>query len=159
MTDTLKGGSAIGVATSDSPTGPWTHHDAPVVEPHEAPCCANSQRWVFDPMVITDDGGQKYIYYGSYYGGIAVRKLSADGLTSDPASQVQVAVPNRYEGAYVTKHEGYYYLFGSASDCCNGPLTGYSVFVGRSKSPTGPFMDREASRSWLAASVGRRSSA
>jgi arabinan endo-1,5-alpha-L-arabinosidase len=34
-------------------------------------------------------------------------------------------------------------LFVSATNCCNGALTGYSVFVGRSSSPTGPFVDRE----------------
>lgn len=143
VTDTVGGGGAIGVATSDGPTGPWTHRDVPAVEPHEAPCCSGSKRWVFDPMIITDDKDQRYIYYGSYFGGISVRRLSADGFISDPASQVQITVANRYEAAYVVKHGGYYYLFGSATDCCNGPLSGYSVFAGRSKSPTGPFVDRE----------------
>jgi arabinan endo-1,5-alpha-L-arabinosidase len=41
------------------------------------------------------------------------------------------------------KHGGYYYLFGSSSNCCAGPATGYAVFAGRSKSPLGPFVDRE----------------
>ena len=36
----------------------------------------------FDPDVITAEG-QNYIYYGSYYGGIQVRPLSADGVTTD----------------------------------------------------------------------------
>ncbi|XYI02888.1 family 43 glycosylhydrolase [Sorangium sp. So ce1128] len=49
--------------------------------------------------------------------------------------------------------DGYYYLFGSAAGCCSGPLSGYSVFVGRSKSPLGPFVDREGVP-LLAASVG-----
>lgn len=31
----------------------------------------------------------------------------------------------------------------SADDCCNGPLTGYSLFTGRSRSPFGPFVDRQ----------------
>ncbi|MFL5802159.1 MAG: family 43 glycosylhydrolase [Roseiflexaceae bacterium] len=147
------GGSAIGVATSDSPAGPWTDSGTPAVEPHPAPCCPDSRRWVFDPSVITDDSGQKYIYYGSYFGGISARELSADGLHSDPASQVQITIANRYEGADVVKHGGYYYLFGSATNCCNGPLTGYSVFVGRSASPLGPFVDKEGV-SLLAGRVG-----
>ncbi|MEJ7653633.1 MAG: family 43 glycosylhydrolase, partial [Chloroflexia bacterium] len=137
------GGSAIGVATSNNPDGPWTHSPNPVVEPHEAPCCPGSRRWTFDPAVFTDIDGQRYVYYGSYFGGLSVRKLSANGLTSDPASQRQITISNRYEGAYVIRRGEYYYLFASASNCCNFELTGYSVFAGRSRSPLGPFVDRE----------------
>ena len=151
-TDLPGGGSAIGVLTSAHPAGPWVDSGAPVVEPHNADCCLD-RRWVFDADVIADDAGQRYIYYGSYFGGISVRELSADGLHSDPASQTNVAIPNRYEGAYVVRHGEYYYLFGSATNCCNGPLTGYSVFVGRSEGPTGPFVDREGV-SLLAGRVG-----
>ena len=143
--DAVIGAAAIGVATSDSPTGPWVHAAAPVVEPQKAPCCPDRDdwRWVIDSNVITDGDGQRWIYFGSYFGGIAIRKLSADGLTSDPASQLEIVSDERYEGAYVVARDGYYYLFVSATNCCNGPLTGYSVFAGRSASPTGPFVDRE----------------
>ncbi len=146
------GGSAIGVATSDTPLGPWTHSATPVVEPHAADCCPGSRRWVFDPEVLRTDGPD-YIYYGSYFGGISVRMLAEDGFSSDPASQQPVTIPNRYEGPEVAYRDGYYYLFVSATDCCRGPLTGYSVFVGRSTSPTGPFVDREGV-SFLAGRVG-----
>jgi arabinan endo-1,5-alpha-L-arabinosidase len=143
--DAVIGAAAIGVATSDSPTGPWTHAPAPVVEPQKAPCCPDREdwRWVIDSNVVTDDDGQRWIYFGSYFGGIAVRRLSADGLTSDPANQLEIVSDERYEGAYVVRRDGYYYMFVSATNCCAGPLTGYSVFVGRSESPTGPFVDRE----------------
>lgn len=146
------GGSAIGVATSPGPLGPWTDSGTPAVEPHPAPCCPDSRRWVFDPDVV-QVGAQLYIFYGSYFGGISARTLSADGLHSDPASQVQIAIDNRYEGAEVQFHDGYYYLFASATDCCRGPLTGYSVFAGRSGSILGPYTDREGA-SLLDARVG-----
>jgi arabinan endo-1,5-alpha-L-arabinosidase len=146
------GGSAIGVLTSTHPAGPWVDSGEPVVEPHNADCC-NDKRWVFDADVIEDDAGQKYIYYGSYFGGISVRKLSADGLHSDPGTQVLIAIANRYEGAFVVRHGGYYYLFASATNCCNGPLTGYSVFAGRSLDPLGPFVDKQGN-SFLAGRVG-----
>lgn len=143
--ETVVGGSAIGVATSSSPAGPWTDSGAPVVEPAPAPqpdADPQGRRWTYDPEVITDDAGQNWLYYGSYFGGISVRKLSADGLHTDAASQQQVAIDNVYEGAQVVRHGGYYYLMGSATNCCNGPLTGYSIFAGRSLSPTGPFVDK-----------------
>ncbi|HEX2990337.1 MAG TPA: family 43 glycosylhydrolase, partial [Anaerolineales bacterium] len=86
-TDLPGGGSAIGVATSTSPLGPWIDTGTPAVEPHGADCCGpDSRRWVFDPDVV-DDNGQRYIFYGSYFGGISVRELSEDGLQSDPATQ------------------------------------------------------------------------
>jgi arabinan endo-1,5-alpha-L-arabinosidase len=143
-TDLPGGGSAIGVATAPTPLGPWTDSGEPVVEPHAPPCCPNDLRWVFDPEVVRDEEtGQLYIFYGSYFGGISARELSEDGLHSDPSTQVQITIANRYEGAEVEYHDGYYYLFVSATNCCNGPLTGYSVFVGRSTNILGPYVDRE----------------
>ena len=136
------GGSAIGVATAPTPAGPWADSGVPVVEPHAAPCCPGSRRWVFDPDFI-QFGGQNWLYYGSYFGGVSVRKLDASGLHSDPSSQQPITVGNRYEGTEVVQHEGHLYLMASATNCCNGALTGYAVFTGRSDSPTGPFLDRE----------------
>ena len=135
------GGSAIAAATSGGPTGEWEWADDPVVEPHAPDCCPNDKRWVFDPEVIQVPEGD-FIYYGSYFGGISVRELSDDLLHSDPATQSNVAIANKYEGPEVVSRGGWYYLFASATDCCRGPLTGYAVLVGRSHSPTGPFLDR-----------------
>jgi arabinan endo-1,5-alpha-L-arabinosidase len=142
--------NAIAVATSASPTGPWTVSDAPVVEPRRAfpqppeHPCDFAWFWTYDPEVIqVHNSNEKLIYYGSYFGGVQARPLSADGMRTDPAGAVQITIPNRYEGTEVIYHGGYYYYLGSASNCCNGPLTGYSVFSGRSTSPTGPFVDRD----------------
>ena len=147
--------SAIGVATSASPTGPFIDSGAPVVAPRFATCCPNDPNpwyWTFDPDVI-DVGGQKYIFYGSYFGGIFARRLTPDGLRSDPASETQITIANRYEGAHVVQNGRYFYLFVSATDCCRGPLTGYSAFVGRSQSVLGPYVDRSG-HSFLEGLVG-----
>lgn len=179
--------SAIGVATSDSPTGPWTTSDTPLVEPRRGgPDC--NFLWTFDPDVLGNSIGKHgIVYYGSYYGGVQAQHITvtADGMVTegaatavtrgtdrkpavDPvalrtsaryagsaraADPVQVAISDRYEGSNVVRHGGYYYYFGSATNCCNGPLTGYSVFSGRSKDPMGPFVDREGN-SLLAGRVG-----
>ncbi|MDQ6694227.1 MAG: family 43 glycosylhydrolase [Chloroflexota bacterium] len=131
--------SAIGLATSPNPDGPWTDLGRPVVYPRRGGPGCNFFATI-DPA-ISQDVTSTIIYFGSYYGGIEARRLSADLTTSDPATETQVAIPNRYEAAYVVQHGGFYYLFASATDCCRGPLTGYSVFAGRSASALGPFVD------------------
>jgi arabinan endo-1,5-alpha-L-arabinosidase len=141
-----QGCSAIGVATAPTPAGPWTASDTPVVPPDSA------GHWKFDPEVIYVNG-TGYLYYGSYYGGIWARTLSADGMSSDPTSETQIAIDNRYEGTFIVRHGGYFYFMGSAANCCNGPLSGYAVFSARSKSPLGPFVDRDGV-SILASRVG-----
>jgi beta-xylosidase len=132
--------SAIGVATAPTPLGPWTDSGAPIVAPRPAPF--GGFLWTFDPAGLLDATGQRWLYYGSYFGGIFTVPVSADGLrvTGTPT---QVALDNRYEGAFVVHRDGWYYLFGSAANCCAGPTTGYSVFAGRATSPAGPFVDRD----------------
>ena len=130
--------SAIGVATAPSPAGPWTDSGGPVVAPR--PADGGGFLWTFDPAQVTGPDGAHYLYYGSYFGGIYATKLSADGLHTE-GTAVRVAIDNRYEGAYVVRHGGWYYLMASAANCCAGPTTGYSVFAGRSRSPLGPFVD------------------
>jgi arabinan endo-1,5-alpha-L-arabinosidase len=158
--DTCRGDGAIGVAVGDSPTGPWEWSDQPVVAPRLDPGGGEcSYFWTFDPDVlgdtVADDG---ILYYGSYYGGVFATEVSFqdDGVTTATATaadDTRIAIGNRYEGANVVEKDGYYYLFASATNCCNGALTGYSVFVGRSASPFGPFVDREGN-SFLEAAVG-----
>ncbi len=137
--------NAIGVATSDSPTGPWEFSDEPVIDPRRGgPGC--NFKWTYDPDVLGDSvETESILYYGSYYGGIygTPLTLTEDGATAVQGDQNMVAIDNKYEGANVVYRDGYYYLFVSATNCCNGALTGYSVFVGRSTSPLGPFLDRE----------------
>ncbi|MBA3349593.1 MAG: family 43 glycosylhydrolase, partial [Actinobacteria bacterium] len=135
--------NAIGVATAPTPTGPWTDSGAPLVAPRRGESGDPGDfLWTFDPSELTALNGTRYLYYGSYYGGVFVTKLSRDGLhtVSEPT---MVGIDNRFEGAYVVRHGAHYYMFVSSADCCAGPTTGYSVFVGRSRSPRGPFLDRE----------------
>lgn len=149
------GDSAIGVATSTSPTGPWTVSDQPVVPPRPDPEADCAFFWTFDPDVLGDAvGGSSVLYYGSYYGGLHATRIAfdRDGIRTTGSPRM-VAIGNRYEGANVVRRAGWYHLFASATNCCNGPLTSYGVFSGRSRSPMGPFVDRDG-RSLLAGRVG-----
>lgn len=134
--------NAIGVATSASPLGPWVDSGGPVVGPRRGGGGCNFF-WTYDPDVMVTSAGRAFLYYGSYYGGIEARELTADGFGTVADSTTPITIPNRYEAANVVEKDGSYFLFASASNCCNGPLTGYQVFAGRSQSPLGPFTDRE----------------
>jgi GH43 family beta-xylosidase len=135
--------NAIGVATSDSPTGPWTDSGDPVVGPRRGGAGEPGNfLWTFDPHHVVGPNGTEYLFYGSYYGGIHVTELTDDG-TEATGAPTMVAIDNKYEGAYVVKRNGWWYLFASSANCCAGPTTGYSVHAGRSRDLRGPYVDRE----------------
>lgn len=133
--------SAIAVATSASPAGPWRMADKLVVPPRRAgPGC--DFHWSIDADVVVSGDGQPYLYYGSYGGGMFVQRLSRNGMRTIGEPR-RIGPAGRYEGAEVVQHGGKWYLFASATDCCAGPLTGYALFVGRANTPEGPFLDRQ----------------
>src|SRR4051812_7852237 len=135
--------NAIGMATAPTPTGPWTDSGAPVAGPRRGGGGeAGNFLWTFDPSAVTDTDGSQWLFYGSYYGGIHVAPLSRDGRMVTGPSRM-VAIDNKFEGAYVVRHGGYWYLFASTANCCAGPTTGYSVQVGRSEDLRGPYVDRD----------------
>ncbi|WP_199510523.1 family 43 glycosylhydrolase [Nucisporomicrobium flavum] len=138
-TTVAPGASAIGAATAPTPTGPWTFVDTPVVAPR--PSGDGGWWWTFDPAQLVTPDGRKFLYYGSYFGGIWVSRLTADGLRT-VGTPTRVAIDNKFEGAYVVRRNGWYYLFASSANCCAGPTTGYSVSAGRSRDPRGPFVDK-----------------
>lgn len=129
---------AIGVAVSDSPTGPF--RDAlghPLVE--------NSE---IDPTVFIDDDGQAYLYWGNP--NLWYVKLNAD-MTSYAGSPVRIPLttegfgsrtdnpdrPTLYEEApWVYKRNGLYYMV-YAAKCCS-EFIAYST----APSPTGPWTYR-----------------
>ena len=135
--------NAVGMATAPTATGPWTDSGAPVAGPRRG---GNREpgnfTWTFDPSAVTDTDGTQWLFYGSYYGGVYVTKLTDDGkrAVGDPT---MVAIDNKFEGSYLVRRDGYWYFFGSVANCCAGPTTGYSVQVGRSKDLRGPYLDRE----------------
>jgi len=47
------------------------------------------------------------------------------------------------EAPFIFRHGGYYYLLVSWDLCCRGTKSTYRTMVGRSKSVTGPYLDRE----------------
>jgi arabinan endo-1,5-alpha-L-arabinosidase len=136
--------NAIGMATAPTPLGPWTDSGAPVVGPRRGGP-GNNFLWTYDPDVVRDVDGTQHIFYGSYYGGIFQQPLDASGKHTT-GDATRIAIDNKFEGTYITRRNGYWYFFGSTANCCAGPTTGYSVEVARSRSLTGPYVDKDGLR-------------
>jgi MYXO-CTERM domain-containing protein len=132
----LNGGKVLGVAVSDSPTGPFK--DA-LGKPLLTSDCGT-----IDPTVFIDDDGQAYLYWGNP--NLCYVKLNAD-MTSYQGSVVHIPMttasfgvrsktdrPTTYEeGPWFYKRASHYYMVFAA-----GPISehiGYAM----STSPTGPW--------------------
>ncbi|MFF8974510.1 family 43 glycosylhydrolase [Streptomyces sp. NPDC014995] len=122
----------IGVAVSDSPTGPFK--DAlgrPLLK------AGQLSGQMIDPAVFTDDDGQSYLYFGNGRGYVV--PLNAD-MTSFDASKVQDITPSGYnEGSFVVKRKGTYYFMWSENDTRD---ENYRVAYATGPSPTGPWTKR-----------------
>jgi arabinan endo-1,5-alpha-L-arabinosidase len=98
-----------------------------------------------DPFYI-EDGGKKYLFWGSWHGIWGV-ELSDDGLSlkGNASSKRQIA-GTAYEASYIHKHGNYYYLFASIGSCCEGLNSTYTTVVGRSDNLWGPYLNKQGER-------------
>lgn len=64
--------------------------------------------------------------------------LADDGLSLKPGAGKRKIAGDQYEGTYIHKRDGYYYLIVSTGDF----MKDYHVVVGRSRSLMGPYVDR-----------------
>ena len=125
----------IGCAVADRPEGPFK--DCGMMFRSNGIKVQNS----IDPFYIEEDG-RKYLFWGSFRGIYAI-ELSKDGLTvKSGATPVQIA-GTAYEGTYIHKRGGYYYMFASIGSCCEGLKSTYTTVVGRSTSLFGPYLDKK----------------
>ncbi|SFC58415.1 Beta-xylosidase [Nocardioides terrae] len=134
LTYSLSTGGVV-LATAPTPTGPWTDHGLIVPRQAVAGCPTGN----IDQAMFTDSDGAHYLYWGSY-DVICVSRMTADA-TALTGPVTQVAQGRRMEGGFVVKRNGLYYLMYSDAGCCDGAFSGYTVKVGRSHSPFGPFVD------------------
>ncbi len=137
--------SRIWLATAKHPLGPFENRGVVVDSWGTDDTYPNA----IDPHIVWD-GDDCYIVYGSFFGGIYIKALNPDtGLSADgnPRNLGQCIARKarrpRLDGpegpAIVFVPEtGYYYLFLSYGWLGNT----YDIRVGRSKSVTGPYVDR-----------------
>ena len=112
----------------------------------------SSDDWnAIDPNVVTDEKNQPWLSFGSFWGGIKLRKLdhktgklsSSDQILYSLASRPRTAnSPGAIEAPLIIRKHGYYYLFVSFDLCCRGKDSTYNIRVGRAQHLTGPYIDR-----------------
>ena len=135
------------VLSSDKVTGPYEY--AAEVINGKALGILNA----IDPYVF-EDGGKVWMFFGSCQGGIHRVELTGDGMSIRPGSvPVRVAGLWRkigephiwgkfgaYEGSYLLKRHGWWYLFVSGGKYTDNT---YYLTVGRGRTVDGEFFDRE----------------
>jgi arabinan endo-1,5-alpha-L-arabinosidase len=151
-------GIAIATAKTLDPNSPdYGWHDEGLVLESKATDDYNA----IDPNYVEDGTHHAWLAFGSFWTGIKMRSLdtatgklsSADTTTYSLASRARPAnagpnppgLPGNWqaiEAPYIVHHGGYYYLFVSFDLCCRGVKSTYRTVVGRAKSVTGPYIDR-----------------
>lgn len=117
-----------GVATSNSPTGPFKNAEIINTYGHNQ----------IDPSSFIDDDGQAYYVWGQF--NLKMAKLNPDMKSIDSASIKETVLTEDkhyfHEGAYMTKRDGIYYLVYADLSRANRPTSiGYAM----SKNPMGPY--------------------
>jgi arabinan endo-1,5-alpha-L-arabinosidase len=129
--------SCIGHATSASPTSnTWTDHGAVI-------CSSSSDNYnAIDPAAFVDENGDPWLAFGSFWSGLKLIPLAADGSRSG-TNVVSLSTRNdtAVEAAFLVHHGSYYYLFESVGSCCQGAESTYKVLVGRASDVRGPYVD------------------
>ena len=135
-------GNEVWAGVADQPTGPWTNAlgDKPIIPREFRPGFH-----MIDAEAFIDDDGQAYLYWGSGLrwtnGKCWVVKLKPDMVTFD--GEVQDVTPTNYfEGPFMLKHGGKYYLTYSQGKTVEDT---YRIHYAIGDTPFGPF--KEASNS------------
>lgn len=102
-----KNGKAIGVAVSDSPTGPFYDAIGSALITHDMLPSSKSALANLDPTVLIDDDGAAHMYWGNgmcYYVKLKNSLLELDG------NIISVDLPGFTEGSHIHKKDDWYYL-------------------------------------------------
>lgn len=103
-------GSAIGVAVSDDPGGPFVD---PLGQALITPSFPNANvPWLFDPACFIDDDGQAYLYFGGGESGDNARavRLNDDMISLKDTMATTIPTEGFFEASFMHKHEGKYYF-------------------------------------------------
>ncbi|MGB0072058.1 MAG: family 43 glycosylhydrolase [Terracidiphilus sp.] len=160
--------AVIGLATSTTAWGPWTdmgfvvtswsNATSPVPSPNPWGFTSTTTWNAIDPAPFADASGNWWLVYGSWSDGIRVLQLQTPStatssstigfpVSANPGSWTKVAYRSAGEEGpfiypWIVNGTQYYFYFAPIDVCCDGTSSTYRTIVGRSTSPSGPFVDR-----------------
>ncbi|WP_426058163.1 family 43 glycosylhydrolase [Hymenobacter sp. B1770] len=102
----------------------------------------NSSANAIDPAIYRDASNNLWMTYGSFFGGIRNVQLNATTGKVLAGAPLYAVANGDVEAAYVKQNGAFYYLFINRGTCCQGSNSTYHILVGRSASPSGPFVDK-----------------
>ena len=136
--------SGIGLATNttldpQNPAYQWVDQ-GPVIQ-----STVGSAYNTIDPGILRESNGNLWMVFGSYWNGIYITQLSPTTGKRIAANSPTFRLADRepgIEAAQMVERDGKFYLFVNWGTCCAGTSSTYNIRVGRSSSPTGPFVDK-----------------
>ena len=94
-----------------------------------------------DAGLILTPEGRLFVTFGTYFGFIRMCELDPQTGARLESFGEDINIAVDCEATTMIYHDGYYYLLGTHGTCCDGVNSTYNIVCGRSKSPTGPFID------------------
>ena len=140
--------AVIALATGKNPNGPWTDAGKIIASCGTTSGCTTLFNAI-DPAPFIDANGNWWLTFGSWNDGLHILQLDpATGLrmvSNLTLSNIAFRSAGE-EGSFIFPYTAsgtlYYYYFASINACCSGTNSTYRIIVGRSASPTGPYLDR-----------------
>ncbi len=134
-------GSEVYAGISNHPEGPWknVHADGSVFVSTQKAINVHT----IDAEAFLDDDGKAYLYWGSGWGwkdGHCFVAQLNDAMDAFVTTPKDITPPNYFEGPYMVKRKGIYYLMYSHGKCTDST---YNVRCSTAKNPIGPWTEGE----------------
>jgi len=154
--DSAGGEAIIGLATSTSPSGPWTDKGWIIASWSNTssnplggfPFVNTTTYNAIDPAPFVDANGNWWLVFGSWFDGTHILQLDPSTGLRLSSNTTMYNIAYRWwgeEGPFiyprVVNGIQYYYYFAPINACCSA-TSPYRIIYGRSTSPTGPYLDR-----------------
>lgn len=140
--------TCVGLTTSptldpDAPGYGWTDQGLIVSS------VLDDKRGSIDPAPFIDADGKLFLSYGSgfRYGNddaelFVIKIDQTTGLSDKADMKLYPVAYGHIEAVYIHYRDGFYYIFWNSGGCCNGAASTYRIHMARSKSATGPYVNK-----------------